>query len=417
MELAKTYDHNQVEDKISAFWEKGGFFKGKAVKGKKPFVVTLPPPNVTGSLHTGHAMYVVEDIMVRQKRMEGVPTLWLPGFDHASIAVEYLVSKQLKKEGLTKQAIGREAFLERAQEFAQTSRQQIKNQLQRLGFSLDWSREAYTMDEARSRAVKEAFQKLYQKGLVYQGEYIVNWCPGCKTAISDLENEYRDETGQLYYVKYGPITIATTRPETMFADVAVAIHPDNKKYQNLVGQLVPLPLTQRKIPVIAGFPDRGRVEVLEVGGRLWPAQGRDGPEAGRKPGVERVCHSLERNLVAPPELAGDAPVFDVSQPVKVDFLEPFGHDLGFAGLDRGQGFFRQGFGLDEPLFGNQGFGQRAAPLAMADGVLEFFNLFNQALRLEVDYRFAPTLQDRQTLKFRAAEGGQPAVEVDGPGLV
>lgn len=249
-ELPKIYDHNLVEDKISAFWEKGGFFKPKMVKGKKPFTITLPPPNVTGSLHAGHAMMVVEDIMVRRARMQGRPTLFLPGFDHASIAVEYLVSKQLKKEGLDKKTVGREQFLERAKVFAAQSRQNIKNQLQKLGFSLDWSREAYTMDEARSLAVKQAFENLYQKGLIYQGEYIVNWCPGCKTAISDLENEYQDETGKLYYIKYGPITIATTRPETMFADVAVAIHPDNKKYKHLVGQLVPLPLTDRRIPVI-----------------------------------------------------------------------------------------------------------------------------------------------------------------------
>jgi valyl-tRNA synthetase len=250
MDLSKIYEPQKIEEKILKFWERGGFFRSKIVKGKKPFVITLPPPNVTGNLHAGHAMYVVEDIMARQKRMQGVPTLWLPGFDHASIAVEYLVSKQLKKEGLTKQGIGREEFLKRAMDFAVNSRKTIKNQLQKLGFSLDWSREAYTMDEKRSVAVKEAFKRLYQKGLIYQGEYIINWCPGCKTAISDLENEYREEIGKLYYIKYGPLTIATTRPETMFADVAVAIHPDNKKYQRLVGQLVPLPLTSRKIPVI-----------------------------------------------------------------------------------------------------------------------------------------------------------------------
>ncbi len=250
MKLSKTYEPQKIEPQISRFWEKGGFFKGKIVKGKKPFVITLPPPNVTGNLHAGHAMYVVEDIMVRQKRMQGVPTLWLPGFDHASIAVEYLISKQLKKEGKTKQEIGRIEFLKRAKQFAKTSRKGIKNQLEKLGFSLDWTKEAYTMDKIREKAVKEAFKRLYDKGLIYQGEYIVNWCPGCKTAISDLENEHKEEMGKLYYVKYGSITIATTRPETMFADVAVCIHPKNTKYKHLVGQLVPLPLTDRKIPVI-----------------------------------------------------------------------------------------------------------------------------------------------------------------------
>jgi len=196
-------------------------------------------------------MYVIEDIMARYHRMLGEPTLWLPGFDHASIAVEYLVSKQLAKEGKTKKEIGREEFLKRAHQFADDSRKYIREQLKLLGFSLDWTREAYTMDEVRSQAVEEAFSRLYKKGLIYQGERIINWCPKCQTALSDLENVHEEEKGKLYYLKYGPITIATTRPETIFADVAVAIHPQNKKYQNLVGKQVPLPLTKRQIPVIA----------------------------------------------------------------------------------------------------------------------------------------------------------------------
>ena len=236
MELPKTYDHNQVEDKISAFWEKGGFFKGKMTRGKKPFVITLPPPNVTGNLHAGHAMYVIEDIIIRQQRMTGKPSLWLPGFDHASIAVEYLVSKQIKKEGKRKREVGRKEFLKRAKVFAADSRKNIKHQLQKLGFSLDWSREAYTMDKIRSGAVKAAFNNLYKKGLIYQGEYIVNWCPACRTAISDLENEHEEEEGQLYYMKYGPFVLATTRPETKFGDTAVAVHPQDKRYQSWIGK-------------------------------------------------------------------------------------------------------------------------------------------------------------------------------------
>jgi len=248
--MEKTYQPQKVEKKIYQFWEKGKYFTPKIIPGKKPFVITLPPPNVTGSLHAGHAMYVVEDIMVRYQRMKGVPTLWLPGFDHASIAVEYLVCKQLKAEGKTKNEIGREEFLRRATEFAEKSKNYIRQQLKKLGFSLDWTREAYTMDEIRAQAVQEAFHRLYKKELIYQGKRIINWCPKCQTAISDLENIYKEEKGKLYYLKYGPITIATTRPETIFADAAVAIHPSNKKYKNLVGQLVPLPLAQRKIPVI-----------------------------------------------------------------------------------------------------------------------------------------------------------------------
>ena len=250
MKLSKIYEHQKVEKKIYRFWERKGFFKAKIVKGKRPFVITLPPPNVTGSLHAGHAMCVIEDILARYHRMKGEPTLFLPGFDHASIAVEYLVCKKLAQEGKTKQEIGKKEFLKQARKFANDSKKYIKSQLKKLGFSLDWSREAYTMDKIRSRAVKEAFWRLYKKGLIYQGEYIVNWCPRCKTAISDLENIHKEKKGKLYYIKYGPITVATTRPETMFADVAVAVSPKIKKYQKLVGKEVPLPLTKRKIPVI-----------------------------------------------------------------------------------------------------------------------------------------------------------------------
>ena len=249
--MEKTYQPQKTEKKIYRLWEKKDYFKPQGIKGKEPFVITLPPPNVTGKLHLGHAMYVLEDIMVRYHRMLGEPTLWLPGFDHASIAVEHLVTKELKKEGKSKQDIGREEFLKRAQKFALESKKVIKNQLKSMGFSLDWSREAYTLDEKRSQAVKEAFKKLYEKNLIYQGEKIINWCPKCQTAISDLENEYQEEKGYLYYIKYGPLTIATTRPETIFADVAVAVNPKDKRYQKLVGKKVPLPLTKRQIPVIA----------------------------------------------------------------------------------------------------------------------------------------------------------------------
>lgn len=234
--MDKIYNHQDVEDRIYAFWEKGDWFTPKIDPNKKPFVITLPPPNVTGSLHAGHTMYVIEDIMVRYHRMKGQPTLWLPGFDHASIAVEYLVSKQIKKEGQTKKQLGRVEFLKRAHQFANDSRRYIRQQLKKTGFSLDWSREAYTMSEKYSQAVKAAFKRLYQKGLIYKGEYMVNWCPACQTAISDLENEYHQEEGKLYYMKYGPFTLATTRPETKFGDTAVAVHPDDKRYQKWIGK-------------------------------------------------------------------------------------------------------------------------------------------------------------------------------------
>jgi valyl-tRNA synthetase len=248
--MDKRYKPQKVEKKIYKMWEKGKFFIPKIDPKKKPFVITIPLPNVTGGLHAGHAMYVIEDIMARYHRMLGEPTLWLPGFDHASIAVEYLISKQLAKKGKTKKEIGREEFLKRAHKFANDSKKYIREQLKLLGFSLDWTREAYTMDEIRSKTVEEAFNRLYKKGLIYQGERIINWCPKCQTAISDLENIHQEEKGKLYFIKYGSMTIATTRPETMFADVAVAIHPQNKKYKRLVGKKVPLPLTKRQVPVI-----------------------------------------------------------------------------------------------------------------------------------------------------------------------
>jgi len=301
MNFPKTYDHTKTEDKISSLWDKGGFFKGKIIESKKPFVITLPPPNVTGNLHAGHAMYVIEDIIIRQQRMAGKSCLWLPGFDHASIAVEYLVSKQIKKEGKKKQEIGRQEFLKRAEIFAAQSRKNIKNQLQKLGFSLDWSREAYTMDKVRSEAVKTAFNHLYKKGLIYQGEYIVNWCPGCKTAISDLENEHKQEQGKLYFIKYGPITIATTRPETMFADVAVAINPNNEKYRHLIGKLVPLPLTGRQIPVIAD-----KAVDLEFGTgalKITPAHDQTDFEIGQRHNLEKLVAIGQNNRLT--DLAGE----------------------------------------------------------------------------------------------------------------
>ena len=286
MFMEKVYQSQKHEEKIYRLWEKKGYFTPKIDPNKKPFVITLPPPNVTGGLHAGHAMCVTEDILARYYRMKGKPTLFLPGFDHASIAVEYLIGKQLILEGKTKQEIGRKEFLKRAQNFAQDSRQYIREQLKKLGFSLDWTREAYTMDKNYSQAVQKAFKHLYQKNLIYQGEYIVNWCPNCQTAISDLENEYQEEKGQLYYIKYGPITIATTRPETMFADVAVAVHPKNKKYKKLVGKLVPLPLTNRKIPII-----KDKAVDLEFGTgalKITPAHDQLDFEIGQRHQLEKL---------------------------------------------------------------------------------------------------------------------------------
>lgn len=234
--MDKVYQPQEYEAKIYQFWQKKGYFRPRRQADRKPFVITLPPPNVTGGLHAGHAMSVVEDILARYHRMKGEPTLFLPGFDHASIAVEYLVKKQLAKEGKTKKEIGREEFLRRSRKFAEESREYIREQLKKLGFSLDWSREAYTMDETRSAAVKEAFKRLHQKKLIYQGERIVHWCVKCQTTLSDLEVDYQERQNPLYYLKYGPFVLATTRPETKFGDTAVAVNPHDKRYQKWIGK-------------------------------------------------------------------------------------------------------------------------------------------------------------------------------------
>jgi len=251
--MNKAYQSQEHEAKIYKLWEEKGFFRPRPGTVLKPFVVTLPPPNVTGGLHAGHAMYVVEDILVRYHRMKGENTLFLPGFDHASIAVEYLVKKQLAKEGKNKKEIGREEFLKRAECFAEDSKKYIREQLKKLGFSLDWSREAYTMDKVRSMAVKEAFKKLYNQGLIYQGERIVHWCIKCQTTLSDLEVDYKERKNPLYYLKYGPFILATTRPETKFGDVAVAVHPKDKRYQKWIGKefVYQSLIGPRKIKVVA----------------------------------------------------------------------------------------------------------------------------------------------------------------------
>ncbi len=268
--MDKVYQPQEVEKKWYQFWEERGFFRPQ-ISDRKPFVITLPPPNVTGGLHAGHALYTVEDILARYHRMKGDPTLFLPGFDHASISVEYLVSKELTKEGKTKSQVGREEFLRRAGKFADESRGYIRQQLKLLGFSLDWSRECYTMDETRSRAVKEAFDRLYKKGLIYQGERIINWCTRCETVLSDLEVDHEERKANLWFIKYplvptrrvetksqisnlksqNSIVVATTRPETMLGDTAVGGHPDDKRYKDLIGQTVTLPLMNREIPIIA----------------------------------------------------------------------------------------------------------------------------------------------------------------------
>ncbi len=258
-EMPKAYEPGQVEAKWYKFWLEKDYFKPKIDPEKKPFVLIMPPPNVTGELHVGHALTTtLEDIMVRWHRMRGEPTLWLPGVDHAGIAAQVVVEQLLAKEGLDRHQLGRDKFLERMWQWANKCRQTIAQQHQRLGISCDWSREVFTLDEGPSRAVRTAFVRLYNKGLIYRGERIINWCPRCTTALSDLEVDHKEVDGHLYHVRYplaesnkGFITVATTRPETILGDTAVAVNPKDKRFKAMLGKKVILPAVKRVIPIIA----------------------------------------------------------------------------------------------------------------------------------------------------------------------
>ncbi len=257
-EIPKAYEPREVEQKWYRFWMEQGYFTPKIDRRKKPFVIIMPPPNVTGELHLGHALTAaLEDIMIRWHRMKGEPALWLPGVDHAGIATQVVVEQKLAAQGLDRHKLGREKFIERVWEWVNNSRQSITDQHWRLGASCDWTRERFTLDEGPSRAVRTAFVRLYDKGLIYRGERIINWCPRCQTALSDLEVQHKDVTGNLYYLRYplaegeGYVTVATTRPETYLGDTAVAVNPDDKRFKTLVGKKVVLPVIGRVITIIA----------------------------------------------------------------------------------------------------------------------------------------------------------------------
>jgi valyl-tRNA synthetase len=256
--LPKAYDFNSVEERTYDMWEANGFFRPEIDPDRKPYVISIPPPNVTGELHLGHAMFAaMEDLMIRHSRMKGVPTLWVPGSDHAGIATQLQMEKHLMEtEGITREELGREAFIQRTWEWKEKYGGIITRQLRRLGASCDWERERFTLDEGLSRAVREAFVHLYEKGLIYRGTYLINWSPGLRTAVSDLEIEYHEEQGALYYFKYRVsdseeyIPVATTRPETILGDTAVAIHPDDDRFRHLLGKSCLVPILDRPIPVI-----------------------------------------------------------------------------------------------------------------------------------------------------------------------
>ena len=257
-DLPTVYDAKTTEDEIYKFWEDGEYFKADAKSDKPPYTIVIPPPNVTGVLHMGHALDgTLQDILIRYHRMSGYETLWLPGTDHAGIATQNVIEKNLRQEGKTRHDLGREKFVEKTWEWANEHKSAILNQFKRLGASFDRSRERFTFDKGCSDAVKEVFVKLYEKGLIYKGAYIVNWCPRCQSAISDVETEYETEQGHMWEISYplkdeqGAIIVATTRPETMFGDVAIAVNPNDHRYSELVGKKVIIPLSGREIPIIA----------------------------------------------------------------------------------------------------------------------------------------------------------------------
>ncbi len=252
------YEPSQVEKDIYKMWMEGGYFKGVIDPEKKPFTIVIPPPNVTGQLHLGHAFdETLQDVLVRHKRMQGYAALWIPGTDHAGIATQIKVEEELRKEGITRYDLGREKFLERVWEWKNKYGSRIVEQLKTLGTSCDWERERFTMDEGCSRAVREVFVTLYEKGLIYKGNRIINWCPKCTTALSDAEVEHEEQAGHFWYIRYPVkdsdeyVIVATTRPETMLGDTGVAVHPEDERYQHLIGKTVILPLMNREMPVVA----------------------------------------------------------------------------------------------------------------------------------------------------------------------
>ena len=257
-ELSTTYDPKQTETKLYEKWMEKGYFHAVIDPDKKPFTIVIPPPNITGQLHMGHALdNMLQDAIIRTKRMQGYSALWMPGTDHASIATEVKIVDALREEGISKEELGRDGFLERAWEWKAKYGGRIVEQLKKLGSSLDWQRERFTMDEGCNRAVREVFVRLYEKGLIYQGSRIINWCPDCMTALSDAEVEYEEQASHLWYMRYRAedggegIVVATTRPETMLGDTAVAVNPADERYKDLIGKNVILPLLDKPIPVVA----------------------------------------------------------------------------------------------------------------------------------------------------------------------
>ncbi|MDC7241851.1 MAG: valine--tRNA ligase, partial [Spirochaetales bacterium] len=293
IELEKTYNPGEFEDRIYSYWEDGGYFKPGGDDSKEPFVIVIPPPNVTGVLHMGHGLNnSLQDILIRYQRMQGRPTLWVPGTDHAGIATQNVVERRLKEKGLGRHDLGREKFLEETWKVKEEHHSIISKQLKKIGASCDWSRERFTMDEGLSGAVREVFVSLFERDLIYKGEYLVNWCPSCGTALADDEVEHEEKPGALHHVKYplsdgsGFIEVATTRPETMFGDTAVAVHPEDERYKDVVGKTIDLPLTDRKIKIITD--SYCKMEFGSGAVKITPAHDPNDWDIGNRHNLERV---------------------------------------------------------------------------------------------------------------------------------
>lgn len=343
MEMNKTFTPSEFEARIYKNWVEKGYFTPEVDKNKKPFTIVMPPPNITGQLHMGHALNeTLQDIIIRYKRMDGYSALWLPGTDHASIATEVKIVEQIQKEGLTKESVGREAFLKRAYLWKEKFGGRICEQLKRLGSSCDWSREAFTMDAKCSKAVREVFVNLYNKGLIYKGTRMTHWCPSCGTALSDAEVEYEEKPSFLWHIRYpyvdgsGYMIVATTRPETIFGDTAVAVNPNDENYKGIVGKLMHLPLTEREIPVIAD-------EYVEMGFgtgavKITPAHDPNDFEVGKRHNLEVITVIDDKGYMT--ELAGKKyagmtrdecrkqAVEDLKAAGLIEKIEPYTHNVG-----------------------------------------------------------------------------------------
>ena len=328
--MPKGYEPKDVEARWYTYWEENHLFKAELKSDKEPYCIVIPPPNVTGSLHMGHALNnTLQDVLCRYKRMKGYNVLWQPGTDHAGIATQNVVEKDLARRGLDRHQIGREAFIKQVWEWKEKYGGMILNQLKRLGCSCDWSRERFTMDEGLSRAVREVFVKLYEDGLIYRGDYIINWCPRCRTALADLEVEHEEMDSFLYYILYpfenreGGLIVATTRPETLLGDTAVAVNPEDKRYRDLQGTLVILPVLNKPIPVIL---DKYVDMAFGTGAlKITPAHDLNDFEIGNTHQLERIRVIAEDGRMN--ELAGPYQGMD-----RFECRERILEDLKSAGL-------------------------------------------------------------------------------------